>query len=468
VDIGANVGATAVFFRAAYPGARICCYEPSPGNFEYLRANTSALRDVEIFPYGLADRETSCALYEGQSQSAQRSVVRTISTLERFETIRLRRASEELTERGIAEISLLKIDTEGCEVPILEDLLAGTPVIDVIQVEYHSEDDRRAIDAMLADRFLLLHARVDELHRGTCTYLSREVVRQHPELETFRIPRASFAPAEGPTTTVALAFETSSGPASVDLRLDPTTYSQRIMATAFAAGEFYEPEVSYFLTAVLQPGDHFVDVGAHIGYFSLVASRAVGESGLVVAFEPEAGNYQRILGHLADNAMHNVRVFNHAIGAEAGQGTFFFNSDNDGGHAFWDVSKHALCERTRLEHRTLSVPVDTLDAALARVPSGAPLRVIKIDAEGCEYDVLKGGLKTLLAREVPYVVCEINRFALEQMGSSEVALRALMGMVGYRTYLLKPDASGVVELLPGQNYVSPHVFNVLFSREQLG
>jgi hypothetical protein len=114
------------------------------------------------------------------------------------------------------------------------------------------------------------------------------------------------------------------------------------------------------------------------------------------------------------------------------------------------------------------VPVDTLDAALARVPSGAPLRVIKIDAEGCEYDVLKGGLKTLLAREVPYVVCEINRFALEQMGSSEVALRALMGMVGYRTYLLKPDASGVVELLPGQNYVSPHVFNVLFSREQLG
>src|SRR5512147_1007109 len=68
LDIGANVGATAVYFRAAYPGARILCYEPSAENFVWLQANAGPLDGVEVFPYGLFDRAAECPLYTGESQ----------------------------------------------------------------------------------------------------------------------------------------------------------------------------------------------------------------------------------------------------------------------------------------------------------------------------------------------------------------------------------------------------------------
>src|SRR3982751_4649503 len=103
-----------------------------------------------------------------------------------------------------------------------------------------------------------------------------------PSSTAAEVQTAACEPAstgEEATTAVVLNFEVSTGDARVELRLDQSASSQRNMAASFEAGEFYEPEVSYFITSVLQPGDQFVDVGAHIGYFSLLASRAVGEGG---------------------------------------------------------------------------------------------------------------------------------------------------------------------------------------------
>jgi FkbM family methyltransferase len=465
VDIGANIGATAVYFRASYPSARILCYEPSPENFVWLSANVRNLGGVEAVQCGLLDRAAQLPLYSGESQCAQHSIIPNAGTTARHEQVQLRRASDEMRERGVSEISLLKVDTEGCEVPILRDLLPTMRRIDAIAVEYHSEEDRRAIDDLLAERFLLLHAAAEGLHQGRMTYLSRDVVRRHPGLEALRIaPLGVEGGTPDPMESVTLRFESDGQPRAVDLLLDRTSYSQRIMLASLEAGQFYEPEVSYFLTNVLRPGDTVVDVGAHIGYFSVLAGRIVGPEGKVFAFEPEPGNYRRLRDHLAQNGLRHVQSFNVAVGSAPGTAEMYFNSDNDGGHAFWDVAEHQLCERTREEGKRLSAEVVALDHVLAGLPPGQGPRLIKIDAEGMEYEILKGGLRTILGYEVPFVICEINRFALERMGSSESQLRGFMRLIGYQVSLMKQDGTGLQPLEDDETFQSDNVFNLLFHR----
>ncbi len=462
LDIGANIGATAVFFRAAYPGARIVCYEPSAENFVWLQANTRTLGDVEVHNYGLLDRQVECPLYTGESQCAQNSVVPNAGTTSRSETVVLRPAAEEMAERGISEVSILKLDTEGCELPILRALLPVLRRIDVIAVEYHSEEDRKAIDGLLAERFLLLASTAHQLHQGRVTYLAREVVQRHPGLESARIAPLGSDGNPDPMTSATLSFETATGRKSVDLLLDRSSYTQRLMIAALEAGQFYEPEVSYFFTNVLQPGDTVVDIGAHIGYFSLLAARTVGPAGRVYAFEPEPTNYRRLRDHLVQNGLEQVQSFNVALGAVPGEAQMFFNADNDGGHALWDVAQHQLCERTRRERGRIAVQMVVLDHVLAGLePARAP-RLIKIDAEGMEYEILKGALRTVLGYGVPFVICEVNRFALEQMGASETKLRQFMRLIGYRVSLLKPDGSGLQELGDEEYVESESVFNLLF------
>jgi hypothetical protein len=73
-------------------------------------------------------------------------------------------------------ISILKLDTEGCEVPILTALQNYLPQTEVIYLEYHSEFDRRRIDSMLDRTHVLFHAAVFEPHRGTIGYIAADVL----------------------------------------------------------------------------------------------------------------------------------------------------------------------------------------------------------------------------------------------------------------------------------------------------
>ena len=70
-------------------------------------------------------------------------------------------------------IDVLKVDTEGCELPILRSIAELLPSIPVIYVEYHSEDDRREIDRMLGDTHVVVAGHVFQIHRGELTYVAR-------------------------------------------------------------------------------------------------------------------------------------------------------------------------------------------------------------------------------------------------------------------------------------------------------
>jgi FkbM family methyltransferase len=192
VDVGANVGSSAVFFHTAFPAARIYCYEPSAGNFRFLKQNVAFSDRIVPIPYGLLDRDGTARLFLGASQAMQHSLIRSVETTDTFEEATFRRASTELDERAIADVSILKLDTEGSELAILRDLGPRLKRVDFLYVEYHSEEDRRAIDKLLEGDFTLGAAHAIMPHRGMNTYLSRALIARFPQFDRARIaPPAS-------------------------------------------------------------------------------------------------------------------------------------------------------------------------------------------------------------------------------------------------------------------------------------
>ena len=188
IDVGANIGATALYFYSYFPDSHIYCYEPSPINYKYLKENTKHFDNINTFPYGLFDRACKMPLYFGKDQCAQDSIIKNNETSATNETVTLVKVSEEMIFKSASKISILKIDTEGCEIPILNEIFKLEDLdIDMIYVEYHSEDDRIEIDKIVSPRFLLRFSRANQLHRGTTAYFSKALVAKYPGAEWQKI-----------------------------------------------------------------------------------------------------------------------------------------------------------------------------------------------------------------------------------------------------------------------------------------
>ena len=190
IDLGANVGAAALYFGTLYPDAQIASFEPSPSNYRYLVENVGHFPHIKTFNIGLLDEVRESHLFLGENHCLQHSIVPSNNVGEKFEVVNLQRALFVLQDivrgRGV-----LKLDTEGCEVPILRDISGLLSFVDVVYVEYHSERDRREIDHLLCEAFSLWRAKAEACHRGNFVYLSKQLLQERPELERRKIV---FAP----------------------------------------------------------------------------------------------------------------------------------------------------------------------------------------------------------------------------------------------------------------------------------
>lgn len=187
LDVGANVGAASVYLAMSYPEARVYAFEPGSDALSLLRGNVEQLGNVSIFPFGLYDQDKTLPLFHGKNDSVESSLCASTRTAPGAERVRLQCASQFLSDNGIANVDILKIDTEGCELPILRSLSAYLPEVKVLYVEYHSERDRRMIDEMLAQTHVLWKGHVRFAYRGEFCYLKRELVPDEDQIHTCEI-----------------------------------------------------------------------------------------------------------------------------------------------------------------------------------------------------------------------------------------------------------------------------------------
>lgn len=249
----------------------------------------------------------------------------------------------------------------------------------------------------------------------------------------------------------------------VHFDLDLSQFSQKNIYDMTANG-LYELETVRMMERLLKPGDTFIDVGAHVGYFSMIAA-ALG-AGRVLAFEPNPHNFRALEENVVLNNAVIVSRYRGAVDSQYYPRAMWVNQDNDGGHAFWNVGEHPFNTKSKDNPKHEEVNCVTLDYFVLR--RNNPVHLIKIDVEGSELDVLRGAQELLKANPDCAIICEINRFALSQMGTTEEELRTFMHDRGYRCWYLPPNEDNPQELPFGETTsMEGYVFNVLFKKGDL-
>ncbi|MCG8511755.1 MAG: FkbM family methyltransferase [Rhodospirillales bacterium] len=174
-DVGASVGAASLFFHSRYPGADIWAFEPHGGSYGLLKTNTTGLGKVKTFNVGLFDRHRQATLNLSKYDYPTNSIGDCVYNSDAGETVTLENAAEFAARQGIGKIDILKLDTEGCERPILRGLLSDFAPR-VIYLEYHSEKDRLEIDRMLGRDYILYFGAIPYPHRGELCYVAKSAV----------------------------------------------------------------------------------------------------------------------------------------------------------------------------------------------------------------------------------------------------------------------------------------------------
>jgi FkbM family methyltransferase len=190
---------------------------------------------------------------------------------------------------------------------------------------------------------------------------------------------------------------------------------------------------------------------------TLSAAARVGQSGNVLAFEPNPDARARLVEHVEMNQLRNVRVFDSALGESAGTATLSTATARTG-----TGTLRALESALTAHH----VSVARLDDVLADIPTGNNV-FLKIDTEGYDFSVLKGAPQ-LLSRPNVTVFAEVNHKWLRELGQSAEEMFAYMSQFGFKAFLprlgtrfLRRELRLEPLILPGPH----HWFNAVFLRD---
>jgi FkbM family methyltransferase len=214
----------------------------------------------------------------------------------------------------------------------------------------------------------------------------------------------------------------------------------------------FSPEESRVVESILSQRDVFIDIGAHGGYFSILASSLVGERGKVLAFEPVPATRKLFRRNVELNRLSNIHLFPYAVSNKAGESVFYFNRKNA------DLSSLRRIESEATEViRVKTVAIDQCIEPDMR----DRIKLVKIDIEGAELLALEG-MRDLLTRENgPDVMCEVTDGFLRDLGGSEETLLTLMKGYGYRVFRIESEG-----LKPVQAPLGVRQYNALFTKRE--
>jgi FkbM family methyltransferase len=237
--------------------------------------------------------------------------------------------------------------------------------------------------------------------------------------------------------TVAVRFPRDDQELGFHLRVNPRLTIHRRMIASFRRKTMYAPATSNFLFNVLRDGDDVIDVGAHIGYYSLLASVLVGPTGSVIAFEPENRNFVQLKANVALNRRANIRTFQQGLWSTVMDAPFFVNPGRqDGDHCLLGPGP----AKTTLAPQEETLSLLTLDDVVGNV-AHPRFRVLKVSVNGAETAVLSGAARLLERQAVDFILCDYAPSYMRQMQTTDAELRSLLATYGYQCFGLTAEAN---------------------------
>jgi FkbM family methyltransferase len=232
-------------------------------------------------------------------------------------------------------------------------------------------------------------------------------------------------------------------------------------------GTGYEQAETTFIRREVKRGMVFVDVGANIGYYTLLASTLIGPEGMVLAFEPDPHNFDLLTRSVGINGLVNVRTFRAALGAEVGTATLYQSNVNYGGHALTQGAVASTVNRIKVD----VYPFDEL----ARRVGIARIDFVKIDVQGFESQVMNGMVEIMKASDQLTVLTEFWPHGIETSGTSPEDYFRFFTSQGMEPFLLKEDGSlnpidylGALDRIPRVG-LNPEAFyiNLVFKKHAI-
>ena len=214
----------------------------------------------------------------------------------------------------------------------------------------------------------------------------------------------------------------------------------------------FEPFESEIIKSKVKPGDSVIDVGANIGYCTLLLARSVGTEGTVFAFEPDPYNFALLEKNIAANGYTNVVAVQAAVSNEAGVARLFLSPSDHVDHRLYpsDGAREAV-----------EVPCIRLDDYFA--DSDRTFAFIKMDIQGCEGKAIQG-MKTLLTRNVNIrIVTEFWPWGLHHADVDPCAYLHALQEHGFRIFEIDERTEKVIPAIPGDLLVRFTVKNNQFS-----
>ena len=219
-------------------------------------------------------------------------------------------------------------------------------------------------------------------------------------------------------------------------RLDP---QDRVMTEAILRLGDWERAETATIRSLLRPGDTFIDVGANFGWYTVIASAAVGKEGRVIAFEPAPAALELLRLNVQANGCENVTVEPKALSDRRGSLLLHLHESNKGSHSI-------LPSKERQD--TVTVEAVSLDDYLKGYPG--EIAVVKIDTEGAEGFILDGMRDTLNRHPRMSVILEFTPASLRQAGYEPGALLHRFYSSGYELFVLDEYSGLTIPLNEGQ------------------
>jgi FkbM family methyltransferase len=183
----------------------------------------------------------------------------------------------------------------------------------------------------------------------------------------------------------------------------------------------YEPFETRLFAERVNAGDTVLDIGANIGYYTLIAAKLVGRNGRVHAFEPDPGNFDLLEQNVRLNAYWNVALVNKAVSNTNGEARLYLADGNWGWHRIYetpDAKGHIPTELV------------ALDSFFGAEDLGGDL-VIKLDIEGAEVGAVQGMSHLIQRHRHVTLFTEFLPLGLEQFGSSDREYFDLLRSLGF-------------------------------------
>ena len=191
----------------------------------------------------------------------------------------------------------------------------------------------------------------------------------------------------------------------------------------------WEPHISRYIARHLHQGDIFIDIGANIGYYSLLAAGCVGKSGKVISIEASPTIFEYLRGNVGLNGFSNVSLHNVAIADHEGVLDLYLNESSPGQSTIMSdrVTPAHLREETRCARLGAAIDPELVQAA----------RFIKIDVEGAEWPVVSS-MEDIIGKcssDTEFLI-EVNAPALLKFGTTVAAFVGLFQRSGFAAYEL--------------------------------